>query len=224
MSFLNELKQQAATLGALGVVDPEAVQRHARLAHGACRIARDYWSELAAQLNAIRPPSTAHYVIDGDRAWEGLHCSNFRVVPVSARSQTGEEFFASVLLAWQVGNGQDVRIEKAVPADIERVRAALRQACISPREEAVQDESAACGAATAFEFKAEVSASIRIQPLTENGQARLVFSNIEKLERVEALFPAVRMRTRALDEMGRWILGQSDRILKYATEVVRYAP
>jgi hypothetical protein len=53
---------------------------------------------------------------------------------------------------------------------------------------------------------------------------RLVFSNVDQLERVEAEFPAVGVRVKLLDEIGRWIVGQPQRVLEYASEVKRFPP
>jgi hypothetical protein len=226
MSFLEELKRQAATSTVAGadaaVADAETRARNARLAQGALRITHDYWKEMVAQLNLIRPASSARYLLDGRRPVEELRCANFRVVPVTRASHGGEIVFESVVLAWQVGNGRKTTIDKELPAEAERVRAALRQAGIQVHEAPRRDAASGRLLGTRFEFVADVAASIRVLPLTDSGRVRLVFSNLDQLERVEAEFPAVGMRPRQLDEIGRWIVGQPHRVLEYASDMRRF--
>lgn len=224
MSFLNDLKRQAASIQTPDASDPEVRDRNARLANGACRVTRDYWKEMADQLNLIRPPSGARYLLDGRHPIEELHCANFRVIPVSRHDHSGEEHFESVVLAWQAVSARRVRIEKDFPNEIERVRAALRQAGIQAHEAPVRNVSTGRTVGTAFDFNAEVAASIRLVPLPETGRVRLIFTNIDQLERVEAEFPAVAMRLQQLDDIGRWIVGQPNRVLEFASDVRRFSP
>jgi len=224
MSFLEELKRQAATTTEARpeATDAEARARNARLAQGALRVTHDYWKEMVEQLNLIRPASSARYLLDGRRPLEDLRCGNFRVVPVTRASHGGEVVFESVVLAWQVGNGRKSTIDKELPTEADRVRAALRQAGIQVHESQRRDVASGRLLGTRFEFVADVAASIRMLPLPDTGRVRLVCCNLDQLERVEAEFPAVGMRPRQLDEIGRWIVGQPHRVLEYATEVKRF--
>lgn len=223
VSFLDDLKRQAATLrtpvSTESVVD---LERNTRLANGACRITRDYWKELTEQLNVIAPPSKARYLVDARNPLEELRCRNFRMVPVSRKDHQGEEHFESVMLLWQAGSGKRVRVEKVFPGEIERARAALRQACIQFHEEGIRQGENGRTAGVALEFMAEVTASVRVLPLCESGRVKLVFTNVDQLERVEAEFPAVGMRLRQLDEIAKWIVGAPHRVLEYASEVKRF--
>lgn len=224
MSFLEELKHQAATtpLAAPEAADAETRARNARLAQGALRITHDYWKEMVAQLNLIRPPSTGRYLLDGRRPLEDLRIGGLRVVPVTRGSHGGEVVFESIVLAWQVFSGRKTTIDKELPAEADRVRAALRQAGIQAHEAQRRDAASGRLLGTRFEFVADVAASIRVQPLPDSGRVRLVFCNLDQLERIEAEFPAVGMRPRQLDEIGRWIVGQPHRVLEYASEVRRF--
>jgi hypothetical protein len=224
MSFLEELKRQAATctVASPGVADAETRARNARLAQGALRVTHDYWKEMIVQLNLIRPPSPARYLLDGRRPVEDLRIGAFRIVPVTRGSHGGEVVFESIVLAWQVFSGNRTTIDKELPAEADRVRSALRQAGIQAHESQRRDVASGRLLGTRFEFVADVTASIRVQPLPDSGHVRLVFSNLDQLERVEAEFPAVGMRPRQLDEIGRWIVGQPHRVLEYASDVKRF--
>lgn len=224
MSFLNELKRQTAALQPTTVeaADPEEIERNFRLAQGACRVTRDYWKELAEQLNLLKPPSGGRYLLDGRNALDGLVCTNFRVVAPSRRNTDGEETFESVMLAWNVASGRRMRIDKDFPTEVDRVRAALRQAGIPSHEAPLHSGNNGRAQGTSFEFTCDVAASIRLVPVAQTGRVRLVFANLDQLERVEAEFPAVAMRPRQLDEIGRWIVGQPHRVLEYASDVRRF--
>lgn len=223
VSFLEQLKQQARTIQTDTSTEvAEVLARNRRLAHGACHLAHDYWKELCEQLNVIRPPCPARYLIDGRHPLTDLVCSNFRAVPSVRMLPGGRTQYDSVMLAWQAANGRRERIEKELPKDIERVRGGLRQAGIQAGEAPVRHPTTGRVQATEFEFKAEVHAHVRVAPLPDSGRVRLTFTNIDQLERVDAEYPAAGLRQRLLDEIGRWIVGQPQRVLEYASDVRRY--
>jgi hypothetical protein len=224
VSFLDELKLVSRALQQDATVDPDAQVRNQRLANEACRTAHDYWTELCAQLNVIQAPSAARYVLDGRQAMAGLVCKNFRVSPHLRLVTGGPSQYESVALVWQAVGTPRLHIEKELPRDIERLRAGLRQAGITAHEVGVRNPTTGRMQATAFEFQPDVTASVRVLPLPESGRVRLVFTNVDQLERVEAEFPAVGLRTKLLDEIGRWIVGQPQRVLEYASEVKRFQP
>jgi hypothetical protein len=223
MSFLEELKQQARTIQTGASSErPEVLARNRRLAYGACQLAYNYWKELCEQLNVIRPPSTARYLIDGRHPLGALVCSQFRSVPNVRVLPGGQSQIDSVILAWVASADRRERIEKELPKDIERVRGGLRQAGIQASEAPLRNAVTGRVQGTGFEFKAEVHAHVRVLPLPDSGRVRLTFCNIDQLERVDAEYPAVGLRQRLLDEIGRWIVGQPQHVLEYASEVRRY--
>jgi hypothetical protein len=225
VGFLDELKQQARTLGTVETAagpDAETLARNRRLANGACRLAHDYWKELCEHLNLIRTPSRARYMLAGREPLEGLICGNFRVLPQLKLLPGGEPLYESVLLAWNASADQTMRIEKENPPEIERLRASLMQAGIQPSEAPTRHAISGRQQGTAFQFKPNVAASVRVTPLTDVGKVRLTFVNIDQLERVEGEYPAAGLRARLLDEIGRWIVGQPHRVLEYAGNLKRF--
>jgi hypothetical protein len=226
VGFLDELKEksralQAASDGAAGV-DAETLARNRRLANGACRLAHDYWKELCEHLNLLRAPSAARYVLCGREPVSGLVCDNFRVLPQLKLLPGGEPLYESVLLAWNASSEQVMRIEKENPGEIERLRAALMQAGIQASEAPTRHAASGRLVGTAFQFKPNVAASVRVTPLGDAGKVRLAFANVDQLERVEGEYPAAGLRARLLDEIGRWIVGQPHRVLEYAGNLKRF--
>ena len=225
MGFLDELKEQAQALPTSAddaSPDAETLARNRRLANGACRLAHDYWKELADHLNRLRPPSQARYLIGGREPLEGLACSHFRVLPQHRLLPGGEAVFESVLLAWSAACDRVQRVEKEHPQDIERLRASLMQAGIQAAEAPLRHALTGRPQGTAFQFKATVAASVRVTPLSDAGRVRLTFVNVDQLERVEGEYPAAGLRARLLDEIGRWIVGRPHRVLEYAANVRRF--
>lgn len=224
MGFLDELKEQTRALQTAEAVGPDAemLARNRRLANGACRLAHDYWKELCEQLNLIRSPCAARYVVAGREPLEGLVCGNFRVLPQQKLLPGGEPLYESVLLAWHASGETPQRIEKEHPHDIDRLRAALMQAGIQPSEAPTRHSVTGRLQGTAFQFKPVVAASVRVTPLPDVGKVRLSFINIDQLERVDGEYPAAGLRARLLDEVGRWIVGQPHRVLEYAANIKRF--
>jgi hypothetical protein len=222
VSFLDDLKRQAEGLKVTVTHEPVDVERNSRLANGACRITRDYWKELCDQLNIIRPPCKARYLVEPRQPLEDLRCHDFRVLPVSRKDHRNEEHFESVMLVWHAGSGKKLRVERVFPGEIERSRAALRQAGIQFHEESIKQGENGRMAGVALEFLCNVTASVRVLPLRDSGRVKLIFTNVDQLERVEAEFPAVGMRLRQLDEIAKWIVGQPHRVLEYASDVKRF--
>lgn len=224
VGLLDELKVQTRTVAAKAMpADAETLERNRRLAHGACRLAHDYWKEFCEQLNLLRTPCTARYVIDPRVALEGLVCDNFRVLPQMHLQLGGEARYESVLLSWQANNELSYRIEKELPRDVERLRVRLAHAGIPVHETPVRNASTGRVQSTCFEFRGSVAASVRVVPLPDIGKVRLSFTNLDQLERVDADYPAAVLRQRLLDEIGRWVIGQPHHVLEYAADIKRYA-
>jgi hypothetical protein len=224
VGFLDELKEQTRALQTAEAAAPDAdtLARNRRLANGACRLAHDYWKELCEQLNLIRSPCAARYIVAGREPLEGLVCGNFRVLPQLKLLPGGEPLYESVLLAWHATGETLLRIEKEHPHDIDRMRAALMQAGIQPSEAPVRNAASGRLQGTAFAFKPAIAASVRVTPLPDVGKVRLSFINIDQLERVDGEYPAAGLRARLLDEIGRWIVGQPHRVLEYAGNIKRF--
>ncbi len=225
VGFLDELKEQARTLNAAepdAALDAETLARNRRLANGACHLAHDYWKELCEHLNLIRVPSQARYVLGGREPLVGLVCCNFRVLPQLKLLPGGEPLYESVMLAWNAAGDSVQRIGKDNPKDIERLRATLLQAGIQPSEAPTRHAETGRLQGTAFQFKPNVAASVRVTPLPDSGKVRLAFVNVDQLERVEGEYPAAGLRARLLDEIGRWIVGQPHRVLEYAANLKRF--
>lgn len=223
-SFLAELEQEVRSLSVPQGPDRETIERNTRLANTASRTALDYWTRLVEHLNVLKPSGSGRYVFDGRTVLEHLPGHDFRVVPKLRTAHSGEEHFESVTLSWRVGAGGRVKMVKEFPVDIERLRARLSLAGINAFETQARDLATGRPRGLQFEFTADISASVRITPLHDEGKVRLALLNIDALQRTEADFPAFAIRPGELDDIARLICGRANKVLTHAQNLVRHEP
>jgi hypothetical protein len=224
LGYLAELEREVGGGKAANDLDPQTLERNARLTNAACRAAAEYWARMADHLNALKPTAPGRYVFDGRTVVVGVPAQDFGVVPRLRDTHGSGEEFESVTLTWRVGGGQTVRVVKDFPPDIERLRARLSFAGINAFESQVRHKQSARLLGTMFEFTADVVANVQLTPLPEQGKVRLSLRNIDALERIEAELPAFAIRANELDELARWICGKPHTLLKHAQAVTRHEP
>jgi hypothetical protein len=222
--FLAELEREARSQLVPDEPDRETLERNVRMANAACRAVCDYWARLAEHLNVLKPATPARYVFDGRTVLDRLPSQGFRVVPKLRTAHSGEEHFESVMLSWRVGKGERMKMVKDFPAEIDRLKARLSFAGISAYESQARDRETGRSRGMQFEFTADVSASVRVTPLHDEGKVRLTLLNLGALERIEAELPAFAMRAGELDDLARMICGRTNSLLKHAQNVVRHEP
>lgn len=225
--FLAELEQEVQRSrepDPVEPIDPNTLSRNTRLANAACRAVLDYWNLLAEHLNALRMAAHGRYAFDARTAAQGGPGHDFRVSTNLRMTHAGDEHFESVVLSWRVGRGERLKLHKVFPAEIDRLRARLRFAGITPAENPVRDPGTGRPRGTEFEFAADVSASVRVTPLHDAGKIRLTLLNLAALERIEAELPAFAMRPAELDELARLICGRPNGLLKHAQNLIRHEP
>jgi hypothetical protein len=204
--------------------DPAALARNRQLVNRACRMALDYWNQLKEHLNVLAPTSTARYTFDGRTTVSGLPMKQFRVVHKSVVQHNGVEEFESVMLTWQVGRGDKLTLVKDFPPDLAKLRARLAFAGIRAHEAPVHHRDTGRQQGTSLEFAVDVSATVRLMPLHDGGTVRVVLQNLDALERIEGILPAFAIRPKELDELGKWILGRPNELLRILQSVSRAEP
>jgi hypothetical protein len=222
--LLGDLAREARARQQGDDTDPAALARNRQLVNRACRTALDYWTQLKDHLNVLLPTSPARYMFDGRTTVSGLPMKQFRVTHKSAVQHNGAEEFESVMLAWQVGRGDKLTLVKDFPPDLAKLRARLAFAGIRAHEAPVHNRETGRQQGTSLDFAVEVSATVRIVPLHDSGTVRLVFQNLDALERIEGTLPAFAIRAKELDEMGKWILGRPNELLRILQAVLRAEP
>jgi hypothetical protein len=222
--LLGDLAREAQNLRSQGAVEPHVLERNRQLVNRACRVALDYWMQLVEHLNVLGPPSPARYVFDGRTVLQQVPMKQFRVAHKSVVHHNGVEQFDAVVMTWQAGRGEKLKLTKDFPPDLDKLRARLNFAGIRAHETPIHDRSNGRQQGTSFEFAADVVVSARLQPLHDSGRVRLICQNFDALERIEGELPAFAIRAKELDELTKWILGRPTELHKIMQGVLRAEP
>ena len=227
MSFLNQLKQQAQERQAQERQDVAEMERRIAVTEAACTIGWRYLEDMGRQLDVLRPLSNQRYVIDSRCIVESLPLTNFvgdirkqrlRLGPLSER-----ELVHHVLLRAELRSGREVELTKVFPTEIDKVQARLAQAGIQCIGESVRDEEGRFQAMR-FRFYADITASVRMVPLHDEGRVQFEIRNLDGLSTVNATFAAFEVTAGRLDELAKWWVGQPHRFLDGAAELRRHEP
>lgn len=223
MGFLDDLRRQADELRASQQQLAGRNERNALLADAACKSAFQYWLQLAQQLNTLRPVNRSRYVLDARHVLHGLPATDFRV-DSRRRTLHGQEAYDHVVLHWSVRGGRRLTLARDFVADIERLEARLTQAGIQPLSTATRDPDNGKLLAMHYEFDDTIACSVRLQPDHDRASLQLQLVNVEALETVRCVLPAIELGNGRLDELARWIVGDPNRFLEGSAGLTRQAP
>lgn len=220
MGFLDDLKRQADALKSQQTVDSEGLARNAALSEAACKTTLQYWMELMPQLNVLQPKSRVRYSLDNRTPLDDLVRSDFRVD--SRRKQhRGQEVFDHVVIHGVQKTGRKMTMSKDFPPEIERLEGRLRQAGITPDVQILRDQTNGRLQETRFTFTADLTLIVRLLPDHDTGRVRFQAVNLDGFETVTAEFAAHRVTSALLDELARWMAGETHEFLKQAENLRR---
>jgi len=212
VSFLDDLKRQAAALREQQSHDDAALQRNIEATEAACRAALAYFNALADQLEVLKPASPARYVLDRQHSWHGLPMSDFYAD--ARRKPVGrEEGFDFVLLHWQLKTGQKLQLAKDFPPDIERLDARLHQAAVPMEREIVRNPDNGKLVEVRYRVELDFRASVRLTPLHDAARIHFQLQNVEALEGMGFELAAGQVDSARLDELAKCITGHPHRLL-----------
>jgi len=220
MGFLDDLKRQADALKTQQTVDFAALARNTALVEAACKTTLQYWMDLAPQLNVLLPTPPLRILLDKTTAIDGLKRCDFRVD--ARRKQLREqEVYDFIVIHGLQKTGRTVKMSKDFPPEIEKLESRLRQAGITPDTQWVRDPDNGRLEEVKFSFIADLTLSARLLPNHDEGKLRFQISNFDTLETVTADFPAHKVGSDLLDQLARWIVGESSQFLQQAESVRR---
>jgi len=220
VGFLDDLKRQAEAIKTQQTVDVAALARNTALADAACKSVLQYWMELAPQLNVLQPRAPMRFSLDNRTALEGLVRCDFRVD--SRRKQLrGQEVFDHVVLHAFQKSGRAIKISKDFPPEIERLESRLRQAGITADVTIVRDPNNGRLEEVRYVFTADVVLMLRLLPDHDHGRLRFQINNLDSLETVNVEFAAHAVTSALLDELSRWLTGDTHEFLKQGENLRR---
>lgn len=220
MSFLNDLKRQADALRTQTTEDTALLARNAALVDGACKVAWQYWLDLAPQLNVLQPTPPLRFSLDKSTAVDGLKRCEFSV-DARRKLHRGQEVYDHVVIHAMQKTGRTLTLSKDFPPEIERLEARLRQGGVVPDTQWVRHPESGRLEEVRFTFTADFKLLTRLVPDHDQGTLRFQLNNFDSLETVTAEFPARAVGSELLDHLARWMVGQPNNFLAMAESVRR---
>ena len=228
MGFLDDLKNKAQALESqLRDEGAEAARRTTEV-EAACAQTWRYLEELARQLQVLQPPCTTRFVIDPRAVVSGMRYSNFTADVRRKRIDMGPlaapEVVDHMVLTARLVSGQSFRLTKDFPPEIERLEARLAQGGIRCIGEPVRDVATGRFLQNRYDFVADLVVGVRVLPLHGQGRLQFVIQNFDGLLTIKATFAAEQITPARLDELAKWWVGEPQRFLDGAVEVLRIEP
>ena len=213
MGYLEELKRQAEATRAQNAPDVGALQRNTQLTEAACQSAFRYLAMLAQQLDVLQPPARSEYRLDSNTAFRNLRRTGFRA-DSRLRRLRDAEVLDFVSLAFIMKSGSRITLAKDFPPSIDKLEARLAQCGANYDSEIVRDPLTGRFVEKRYQIAADFQGSIRLVPDHDSGWIQFQIANLDGFETVTVQFPAFEVGPARLDDLARWIVGDSHDFLK----------
>lgn len=180
-------------------------------------LVRDYFTQLAGQLNVIKPQVARDYPLLGLGVMRGLA---WQASDVNTRNRGPEapDQLARVSLAYLMRGQALMRCERD-PQAANALRIALREHGLRFEEQSTRDEQNRLRAQV-FDIAPEVRGRVELNADYTNLTLRLTLQNVERFGLVDYRPPAEDAGTEWLDELARLMLGQPSRFATLAKLIV----
>lgn len=209
MSFLNDLKKQADQLRADQRVSGAALESNILATEAACQLLFKYWVDLCKQLNVLQPRSVGRYAFDNKTVFTDLCFVDYRV-DIRTRPFSGRQVTDHVVLHCELRTGQALTLSKNFLTDIEKLEARIAQSGVVCRPDEIRNPDNGKLIEKRYQFEATVSARVRVQPDHENARLSFTVDNFDGLARWVLDFDAKAVNVYLLDELAKWMVGQSN--------------
>lgn len=210
MSFLNQLKAQAAALQSQQQREQRNYDENAADAEFACNTVLAYFRDLARQLNIIAPAGPK-LSVDGKTPWPDMRLVDFRC-DARKKMLRGKEVFDYMSLAWDIvprhGKPVTAAVTANFPPDLERVQKRLGLGAIQHDRCDVRHPEKNTLLAYRFEFLTQSRGHVVVTP--DHDQATLAFRaiNLSGFEVIQNSWPARKVGQPLLDELAKRIVQQ----------------
>ena len=228
MSFLNTLIGQAQASAAEQAGDLNEAARNTKAVEGACKEVIGYFHTLAQQLDILKPPSGGRHTLDKQNVFRNLPQQNFQVD--ARRKEIGEkaqqrEVVDYVFLHWELhGGGDEIEINKDFVSEIEKLEPRLNQSGATVDARSERDPISGRLLHMTYRFRPVFVASVRVLPRHEEGLLTFKVMNLDDFDTVWATLDAKEVNAARLDELARWIVGQSHAFFEGVPHVRRVEP
>lgn len=223
MGFLDDLKQQADAARAQQAGDSAALARNTALVESACATISRYFTTLAAQLDVLKPAAAGRFVLERRRTLDGLALRDFKI-DARRDSLHTSGLHDHVSLHWRIASPQKLEFVCDFPPEIERLEGRLRQSGADVDAEAVRNPDNGRLKEMRYRLAAEFRGGVLAVPDHARGQVRFQLDNLDAFETVHVEFPAFEIGSARLDDMARWIVGQTNDFLRGGHALRRVQP
>lgn len=178
--------------------------------HSALGMTYQYLNDLALQLNILKPPYAKAYAFFGQADFDQLAWqegrADFRMQEVASDNR----LYDQVTLRYRLAGPNQFRLERENPS-LEKLRKALFDYNIAFTVDEVRNERGQVERAT-FVFPCEIKAGLLLAGNYQTGKLLLRTRNIERFGIMEYQLLPEAINQDALDELARFILGETNRI------------
>jgi len=205
MGLLDELKKQAS---ATQQQQQSEEQRKAKIAaeiEAAMSKTFSYLTELAKQLNVIKPATDRTFTLDGQTSFTQLRMDDFHA---SARrvGLKHEDPWAYVMLRFEYVNDTPLVLKKEME-QIDRFRALLTDNGVSFEcDEVMRSRDKAAPAV--FKIPQEVRATVQVTPDFATGEIVFELRNIDRFGAYALVTEAEKVDEALLEELAKYLIGQ----------------
>lgn len=212
MSFLSELKSQAAQLQKQQTGTHHNSVANTLSCEQACRNLRQYLQDLGTQLNVIHPPAVGHYSLDGKAKFAAMVLKNFRS-DARKKMLRNAEVFDSLGMGWELVPADGAVTLHSVtvnfPPDLERVTQRLATGQIQHERKDIRHPETQKLLAYVFEYQMHSRGSILVTPDHDKGLIAFRITNVGGFELLTTTYPAAEVTQGLMDELAKKLVGQA---------------
>ena len=220
VGFLDDLKRQADAIKSGQNTDQAAAERNALITNAVCKAVFTYFDTLIRQLEVLKPVSKTRYALDRRTVFEQLPMVDLKV-DARRRKLHGHEMFEYVALHGRLRNGQKIAFTKDFLPDIEKIDAKLRQAGAPVHAQAVRNPDNNKLQEMRYEMAVDFAFGVTVTPEHDSASLHFKAMNLDGFETVTLDFSALEVGSTRLDELAKWLLGESHQFFAGARNLRR---
>lgn len=213
VSFLNQLKSQAAALQREHNAQQHNLDEATALTEATCKRVWFYLDELVKQLNVINPDGPK-LSLDGKVPWPAMQLRNFRL-DSRKKMLRNQEVYDFVGMWWRivpaVGQPQDAEVSVNFPPDLQRVESRLSLGTIKHERKEIRHPEKNTLLAIKFLYQTETRGTINVKPDHDTASLAFRVSNVRGFEVINRTCHASEVTPELLDELAKLMMGQPNR-------------
>jgi hypothetical protein len=215
VSFLDELKSQAAALQSRQAIQNENLEVNTAQTEAASQLVWKYLQDLSRQLNVIAPQGP-DFSLDGKTPWPPMKLVEFRV-DSRKKKLRDKDVYDYIAIGWNIlpQSGAPVAAVVSVnfPPDLERVQKRLAVGHVEHERKDQRHPEKNTLQAIHFEYITKTRGNVMVTPDHDQGQLHFRLANASGFGVDTTTWPASRINYSLMDELAKLIVAQPSRFL-----------